>query len=481
MAIKNLSLKLKLTLLFSGLLIFILGGLGISFYVYLQHFLFSNTATRVRAQAKPVIEHWLYSELAEPPLVGYKARGSLPTEEYLKEIAGPLARDLTSRDTSALILDKKGEILAAGKLLPEEPPIPPPRGKAITQALSGENEITYTTWFKGDYLLVLLIPLRKAPQAKEILGVVQLATYLKPIDQTLKSFRELLLASLMIALFIGACLSSLLVASVLKPLDKMILVCQAISSGDLKQRVRLPERKDEIGRLANSFDQMVEQLHRTFEAQRQFMANAAHELRTPLAAIQGSLEVLLRGVQDDPETAARLTKAMFKETKRLGRLCEELLDLARLQMVQNLEKQSFEIGPFLSEILEQGKLMAPDRTWELIEGPQGEILADRDRLKQVFYNLMENAIRHTKSGDKIQLGWKFSGKRLYLWVADEGEGISAEFLPYIFEPFYSGRGRRGKAGLGLALAKSIVEAHGGKISVQSTPSSGAVFTISLPL
>ena len=478
---KDLSLKLRLTFLFSGLLLFILGGLGASFYGYLRHFLLSNTATRIRAQAKPVIEHWLYSELARPPLVGYQVYGRTPTSQYLREISAPLARDLTSRDTSALVLDNKGQILATGKLLPEEPPTPPPKTEAVSKALSGENEVSYTASFQGTHLLVLLIPLRKAPQAEEILGVVQLATDLQPIDQTLKNFLNLLLASLAIALLIGAALGSLSVASVLKPLDRMILVCQAISSGDLNQRVRLPERKDEIGHLAHSFDHMVEQLQRTFEAQRQFMANAAHELRTPLTALQGSLEVLLRGVQDDPETAARLTQAMFRETKRLVRLCEELLSLTRLQLAPNLEKQSFEIGPFLAEILEQGKLLAPDRVWELLEGPPGKILADPDKLKQVLYNLLENAIRHTKEGDKIQLGWTFSKKEARLWVSDEGEGILQEILPYIFEPFYSGHGRRGKAGLGLALVKSIVEAHGGKIAVQSLPEQGSIFIIHLPL
>ncbi len=480
MTIKNFSLKLKLSLLFFGLLFFILGAVGISFYSYLRHFLLFSTATRVRAQAKPVIEHWLYSELAEPPLVGYKARGGLPTSKYIKEIATPLARDLTSRDTSALVLDQKGKILAEGRLLPEEPPIPPPRKKAISRALSGENEVTYTVWFEGKHLLILLIPLRKSPGSEKILGIIQLATFLESIDQILTHFKYLLIACLGIILVIGTLLSSLLVTSILKPLDKMILVCQAISSGDLNQRVRLPERKDEIGRLAQSFDHMVEQLQRSFETQKRFIANAAHELRTPLTAIQGSLEVLLRGVQDDPETASRITKAMFKETKRLVRLCEELLELTRLQIAKNLEKKPIEIKTFLSEILEQGKLLALNRKLELVEGSSGKILADPDKLKQIFYNLLENAVRHTNPGDKIQLGWKLLEKEVCIWISDQGEGIPPENLPYIFEPFFSGKKRRGKAGLGLALAKSIIEAHGGKITVKSTPSHGTTFTIYLP-
>ncbi len=477
---KNFSLKIKLTILFSILLLVILGILGAGFYCYLRHFLLISTATRVRAQAKPVIERWLYSRLSEPPLVGDEIRRKEPTSSYLQEIAAPLARDLTSKDTSALVLDQRGRILASGRLLSEEPPSPPPQDQAIDKALVGNNEVNYTTRFNGRHLLVLLIPLRKSPRAREILGVVQLSTYLKPIDQILNSFANLLLISLLGALFIGVVLSSLLVSSVLKPLDNMIFVCQAIASGDLNQRVYLPERKDEIGRLAFSFNNMVEQIQNNFEAQRQFMANAAHELRSPLAALQGSLEVLLRGVQDDPETAARLTKAMYKETRRLVRLCEELLDITRLRSVKNIEKQTFSLDSFLAEILTQWQLLVPDREWELFIDFQGEILADPDKLKQVLHNLLENAVRHTRSGAKIQLGAKLTEKEVKIWVSDQGEGIDQEILPYIFEPFYRGQGRGGKAGLGLALAKNIVEAHGGKIYVESRPGKGTTFTIILP-
>ena len=481
---KNVSLRIQLVSLYVVLLGASIVVVGIYSYSNTRRMLLDNTASRLRAQAKPVIEHWLYSRGQGAGTGNFKIT-SKKQPRTLANIAQCLARDLTSRDTIAVILDKRGKELANGKYLPEEPDPPPPEPFYYQQALAGDNEVNYISVCKGNRLLTLLIPLRASPTSDNIMGVVQLSTPLQEINRLLFEYGFMLLGVSTLVLFFGALAGLFLTGSVLKGLRRMADTCQRISEGDLSQRVNLPHYRDEIGKLASAFDNMVERIESTFEAQRRFVAKSAHELRTPLTALRGSLEVLLRGAQDDPAAVARLTHGMHREVLRLSRLCEQLLDLTKLDISTNIHKQAINLNEFFSNFIQQAKILAADRQVILKQGPFVNVLVDPDMLEQILFNLVHNAVQHTEKGGIITIGWKLVPDHVEIWVADNGEGIAPEDLPRIFEPFYQGREsgiRQEKGtGLGLTLTRSMVEAHGGKMTVRSKPGEGTVFSFVLPL
>lgn len=472
------SLRTRLTVLYVALLTLLLSGLGVLFYFDMRTFLFSTTAVRLRAQAKPVIERWL----VEAPL---DAAG-VPS---LHPIAENLARDLTSRDTTALILDSDAALLANGRRLPEEPLPAPVDPERMALALAGENEITYAVMVGDQHTMVLLIPLRPQPGHPTILGVAQLNTPLTVVDQLLWREQRLILVGSLLTILLGVAGSFWLTSSALRPLRRMTDACRRIAAGDFSERVNLPylqsaEAKDEVIQLAGAFNDMITRIENTFAAQQRFIADAAHELRTPLTAIKGTLEVLLRGSQDDPANAKRLLRAMYSETERLSRLAEQLLDLTRLQNGIILHRTSFDLECWLrEEFLPQAHLLTRDRRLELQPGGAAVVNADPDALKQVLFNLLDNAVQHTAQGGAIQIGWETTRAVVRVWVADDGEGIPAEDLPHVFAPFYRGdrsRSRlRGGAGLGLTIVQGIVHAHGGQVHVASAPGKGTQVTFTL--
>jgi signal transduction histidine kinase len=436
----------------------------------------------LRAQAKPVIEHWLYTK--DYVIPGLKSSAS-PESLQLGKIATPLARDLTSRNTAALILDKTEKVLAVGKHLPEEP-IPPPPNPAYTRlALAGQNEINYKMTWNGDPTLVVLIPLRSSPGSKTILGVAQLSTSLAPINRILLWNGLMLLGVMLLTLLIGGGIGLWVTSSNLRGLREVAQTCKQIASGDFTRRVTLPDSRDEVHTLAQAFNLMVERIEAIFESQRRFVANTAHELRTPLTALRGSLEVLLRGAQDDPSAVARLSRGMVQEVDRLIHLCEQLLGLTKLESTQHVQKKPLNLSDFFEDFLPQARILAQNRSLSLQSGPFVSVKVDEDMLKQILLNLLQNAIQHTKEGGTILLGWHLIPDFVEIWVQDDGEGIPPQELPYIFEPFFQGKSpvsrRKQGAGLGLPLVKAMVEAHGGQIWVESQSGQGSRFAFHLPL
>ncbi len=477
----NLSLRTRLALAYGVLLAVILCALGGALYLDTRRFLLDSTARRARAQAKPVIEHWLYPQEFMPPLWGEE--GVSGVSPSLEKIAPFLARDLTSKDTVATVLDTRGRVLALGRRLPEEPPPPPLQPSYYRRALAGENEVSYTTWVDGYHLLVLYIPLRDKPGGQKVLGVVQLGVVINSVDKILLRQGLVLLLGIGLALLAGVGLVFLVTTSMLKDLTGMVATCRSIAEGNLGHRVNLPRGKDEVGDLALAFNEMVDRIEASFDAQKKFVAKAAHELRTPVTVILGSLEVLMRGAQDDPEISSKLIQNMYQAAWGLSRLCEDLLDLSRLDLSAHVRKERVSLSDFFSSFMGKASILAKGRKLVLEKGPPVFLEVDPRMLEQMLYNLLDNAVRHTREGEAIHIGWDVKGEEVEVWVADEGEGISPHDLPYIFEPFYQG-GRaenRGGTGLGLTLVKTMIEAHGGRIEVESLEGQGARFVLLFPL
>lgn len=477
------SLRLRLTILYIAMAAICEIALGAFLYYESQDFLIDNTALRLRAQAKPVIERRLANgDFGISSSAGVQSTADLTNG--LASIAPELSRDLTSRDTTAVVLDRTGAYVADGRRLPEEPQSAPIDSNRVARALGGQNEITYITDVAGQRTLVLLIPLRLSPNEPEIMGVIQLNTPLGIIDAFLGSQRLVTSLGILLALTVGAAGILVLTHSALAPLRRMIATCRSIAGGDLSQRANLPNHRGEVGQLAHAFDDMVDRIEASFATQRRFTADAAHELRTPLTALEGSLEVLLRGAQDDPVAANRLTQGMYREVARLSRLTEQLLDMTRLNLPVTLHPQPVELRSLLDEFAQQARLLTGERTLLLECGGDVILPADPDALKQALFNLVDNAVQHTPDNGTIRLGWRLIPGSVAIWVTDDGEGIPADDLPHIFEPFYRGdrsrSRRRGGTGLGLAIVKTIAESHHGQVSVTSRPGEGACFTFTLP-
>ncbi len=467
--LRKLSLKTRFSLLYATLLILSVGILGWYSYWNVWHLLVENTSAHLRARAKPVIEHWLSAQ-------GITAGDSALTG-ISRQALRTLAVDLTSRNTAACILDKSGRILVDGKRLPEEPEPPAPQMAYVRRALKGENEITY----RDGNRLVLLIPIRPNPGKPPVLGVIQLSVSLNEINRILFRHGLMLLIAMMVILSLGAILGAWLISLSLKDLQALSKTCSEISGGDFGRRVAVSGRSDEIGQLAGAFNAMLDKLEATFAAQRRFTANAAHELLTPLTALRGSLEVLLRGAQDDPAAVARLSKGMYREVTRLIRLCEQLLGLARLESSVNLQKEALNLTRFFRDFVRQAQRLAPKQKIVVNEGPDVTLPADPNMLQQIFLNLFTNAVRHSTPDKAICFSWRLIPGEVEILVQDAGSGISPEVLPRVFEPFFSASDRRNGAGLGLALVKSMTEAHGGRVTIESEVGKGTTVRVVLPL
>jgi signal transduction histidine kinase len=286
----------------------------------------------------------------------------------------------------------------------------------------------------------------------------------------------------------------------LSPLRHMRDAAQAIALGDLKQRVRLPQSDDEVGALAVSFNEMIDQVEHAFEEQhasegrtRRFVSDASHELRTPLTSLRGFTDVLMRGAKDDPETLQRSLKLMKNETERMSRLVNDLLTLARRDEGNPLKIERVNMLDIGAEAIDQTRILAADgRDVSLqlaTEDEQLEVLADVDRLKQVLLILCDNALKYGRqgAGGWIVLAIDKQDNTILMHVVDNGKGIAKEDLPHVFERFYRGRNSPvsadgtpiAGAGLGLSIALAIIHAHRGDLTTQSEPGN-TTFTVALP-
>lgn len=271
------------------------------------------------------------------------------------------------------------------------------------------------------------------------------------------------------------------------PLADVMAAADAVAEGDFSVRVE-EERQGDFGQLSRSFNRMAGELERAEQQRRNLTADIAHELRTPLHIIQGNLEGILDGVY---EPTAEHINTTLDETRLLARLVDDLRTLSLAEAGQlPLVIEPVNIGELLADVQTSfsGQAEAAGIDLLLVLDGQGKAMivsGDIGRLDQVLTNLVANAIRHTKAGGQVTLSAEMVKDGVEIQVRDNGEGIDAEDLPYIFDRFWRADRARphsdGAVGLGLAIARQLVRAHDGKIEVESQPGVGTTFTIFLPM
>lgn len=391
------------------------------------------------------------------------------------------AQEMREAARSAVVLSPDGTILWKGAATVSRPAL----GPADLTVLQRGHPVydTLTPPHDGSIRRISL-PISNAGSVRYIL---QMETSLRLIDDTLRLLTLLLgaLAAAMIA--VGWIGSRWLARQALIPVEALTATAEQISAPSLHTRMTLAAPYEEFERLARVFNAMLDRLRHVFEGQRQFIADAAHEIQTPLTVIKGTIEVALQ----KSRTAGDYRDALVTnlgQVERLGALTRSLLTLAQFSGDRPpVTLTPLALEPLVHDLIDELSPLAEDRKIQLIVDaqPVPRVQGDAGRLTQLLVNLLDNALAHTPPGGRITVRLTSIPEHVALHVEDTGTGIAPDHLPHIFERFYRADPARaresGGTGLGLAIVKEIAEAHRGTVAVESTPGQGTRFTVILPV
>ncbi|TMI89836.1 MAG: HAMP domain-containing protein [Bacillati bacterium ANGP1] len=467
-----MSIRWRLTAWYTGIMAISLAALGVVLYALYANSLWGRTEDMLRARADQIAMKVEPTEPGDP---------NDPADTLVKVENPSLVERLSASGMMIQISDAAGHVsrhsspAAQGRI---------PLGPAAVRALAGRESFDRIEVADVGPVLRYTSPIT---HKGSIIGALQVAIPVESIEGPLDRLRWLLLFLGAGALVVAAVGGHLLALLALAPIDRITKTARAIGAGSMGRRLHLRGANDEVRRLAQAFDEMLDRIDGTFERERQFTANVAHELRTPLTILKGELEVALR--RERPPGVYRAAMASMKqEVDRLVHLVEDLLILARADAgVLKLDLRPIAVDTLVRWAEGQFRAVAGEKSIALaVEGTEPlHVLGDLDWLRQVLTNLVDNAIRYTPTGGAVRLTWDRDAAFARLRVIDTGCGIAAEDLPHLFDRFYRANRVRAQAsggtGLGLAIAQSIAKAHGGRIEIESRIGSGTTVTVWLPL
>ena len=478
-----MSIRLRLTILYSAILALTLMAFSLGLYLVQAQYTLGSHKRDLEMQARR-IALGMTRALAEGDR--REARPGAFFRDRMPPFDGQQLRDLRVRDR-VRVLDASGN--------PVDLPINQedaalPVSEQGLQALSGGQAWVETVTVEGERLLVHNQPVAVAGQ---VVGVVQVARSLADRDRSLRA--------LGVALIAGSALTTLaafgigwgLAGVTLRPIERITQTTRAIGEErDLSRRVPYSGPNDEIGRLAATLNGMLaeledayQQVERALDLQRTFVADVSHELRTPLTTLRGNLALLRRQPPIAAEEREDVLDDMVDESERLTRLVNDLLTLARADAGRLLLRERVPVAPLVEDVCRLARLLDPGRTIVCDSPIDVEVIADRGALKQILLVLLDNAITHGPGTITVTTEQRadVAPPSVAIGVHDNGPGIGPEVRARWVERFYRGDRARPLPGLGLGLpiAKALVEAQEGSLSVDSRPGRGSTFTVRLPL
>ena len=416
-------------------------------------------------------------------------RGTSP-QDAMERLAKQMNREGTP-PISVALLDLSGQVVAGNRAKLEQlslgsvteqlvrPQSSPVRGE---QRLAAGDRLLYVTE-------AVRPPIGEAPRSAT--HILILGEFYRPLRLAFGDLFPRLMWAGAIALALSVIVAAVMAFSIARPLERIALAAEEVAAGNYDQELNI-EVPVEVARLASSFSSMARQVQATLRSQQDLVANVSHELKTPLTSIQGFSQALLDGTASEPPARERAATIIYTEAGRMRRLVDDLLDLAQLEAGQVvLARDEVDMGQLLRDCVARlGPQSEQTGSTLLLEVPPSlaPVVGDADRLDQVFANLVDNALKHVRNapdGGQVMIQAAENEQSIVCSVADDGPGIPNQDLPRIFERFYqvdkSRVRRESGAGLGLAIAQEIVEAHGGRIRAESVEGLGTRFTVELPV
>jgi heavy metal sensor kinase len=456
------SVRTRLTLWYTGLLVVILIVIGGLSYRVLAWSLTQDVDASLVTVARVI------SDL-------HRASSELPGEAALGELVGPEFYDKFFQ-----FLDPRGQPADRSASLRHRSL--PLSARARENAARGQHTFETISLDRRERVRLLTMPIEQAGQPAQL---IQVGIPLKRVEGALRRYLQIVVALVPLGVGLAAVGGAVIARAALAPVEEMARSARRITAEALGQRIATRGANDELDYLAETLNGMLGRLEEAFGQMRRFTADAAHELRTPLTALKGGIEVALRASRSVGEYREVLT-ASLEEVNRLIRVAEDLLLLSRSSTDAGIRRERVELQPLLLETLDIGIRLARETgvVMSLSGITPAQVIGSESALRRALLNLVENAVKYTPAGGRVELSLAREGPWVFVAVEDTGIGIDAADAERIFEPFVrldEARSREtGGSGLGLTIARSVVVAHGGTLSLESAPKAGSRFTVRLP-
>lgn len=473
-----MSIRLRLALWYTGFLALMFLIFAPLAYLTLER----QTLAEVDRWLSPLSERVMEAVRADPKLLEAPTLSSNPAD-LARAVAGISEQEkrlesFTSQGVFVELLDPNGRVILRSPNL-DGKAIPVPDG-AFASAWWGAPA-SFTSELEGTRYRGLLAPMGEKGDPH---AFVLVSRSLEQVDGSLAGFRLLLVAGNLLGLLLAVGVGWLIARNGLRPIEEITRAARSIAlSQGFGQRLKVGQSRDEVGRLALTVNEMLASLDAAYAAQRRFVADASHELRSPLTSIRSNIDILRRALDAPREDREEALADVSAELERMSRLISDLLLLARADAGQRMEMGKVALDELVRDVHRQMEPQAGSVALQLGPVRRTTVKGNADWLKQLLLILVDNALKYTPRGGSVWISLDRSGDGAVLTVRDTGMGISPEDLPHVFERFYradKARAREeGGAGLGLAIAKWIAEEHHGDLTVESELGRGTTFSLRL--
>ncbi|WP_071064338.1 HAMP domain-containing sensor histidine kinase [Andreesenia angusta] len=443
--------------------------LEIGFMIFIKNYYYGDISRRVSDRAVDTTQFYhIY----------------LDSSDYtLEEIADRMVRDFPRRDDESLefqIVDTSGDVIVSSSGFYVDRTIDT---SDYTEALKGN----LGTWQGRDpeteeRIMAASSPIERA--SGEVIGAIRYITSLEEANKTIIKIFMVSMLFVLLTVAMMMMMSVLFSKSIINPLNEINEVAKKMAEGQFSERIE-KHYNDEIGELADTINYMAGEIVNSANLKNEFISSISHELRTPLTSIKGWSETIVTGDFEDKEEARLGLNIIIKETTRLSQMVEELLDFSKMEsgrIVLHLE--DVDIRSELEDIVSIARLRAKKDGIDLLYHRTEElplVVGDKNRLKQVFINIIDNAIKFTPEGKDVYVEADSDEEYVYVKIRDEGIGIPKEDLDHIYEKFFKGKSKKSGSGIGLAISKEIMNLHKGELRVDSEVDEGTTVTLVIPL